>query len=74
MAIRYGATVIDAKGEVLGTVDHLMRNSLTGEITKFMVRRKAPEPDLFIPSQKVRHSTSSQIDLDVSLRELLSGS
>lgn len=74
MAIQYGAKVIDANGEVLGTVDHLMRNTLTGEITKFVVRRKAPEKDLFISSQSVRQCTGSAVELNVSLGELLLGS
>jgi len=74
MEIQYGATVIDANGEVLGTVDHLMRNTLTGEIKKFVVRRKAPEQDLFISSQSVRHCTGSAVELNVSLEELMSGS
>jgi len=74
MAIEYGAKVIDANGEVLGTVDHLIHNTLTGEIKKFVVRRKAPEPDLFVSSQSVRNSSESEIELDVSLGELLAES
>ena len=73
MEIKCGAKVIDANGEVLGTVDHLMRNTLTGEITKFVVLRKAPEQDLFISSHSVRHYTGSAVELNVSLGELLSG-
>ena len=47
MAVEYGATVIDKNGKVLGTVDHLMRNTWIGEITKFAVHSKAPDKDLF---------------------------
>jgi len=70
MAIEYGAKVIDANGEVLGTVDYLIRDTLTGEIRKFVVRRKAPEHDLFISPDGVQHSTGSEIRLNVSFGEL----
>ena len=72
MAIKHGATVIDVNGEVLGTVDHVMHNTLTGEITKFMVRRESPGRNLFISSQSVRSSSDSEVELDVSLEELAS--
>ena len=70
MQIEYGAEVTDRNGRVLGTVDHLMRNTWTGEISKFVVRRKAPERDLFFSSQDVLEATNTKIKLNISFDEL----
>ena len=70
MEIEYGAEVVDKDGKVLGTVDHLMRNTWTGEITKFVVCRKAPDRDLFLSPQDVLKATKSEIRLNISLDEL----
>jgi len=71
MEIEYAAKVIDQKGKVLGTVDHLVRNSWSGEITKFMVRREAPDEDLFLSLEDVSEANKSEVKLRVSLEELL---
>lgn len=47
-----------------------MRNTWTGEISKFMVRRKAPERDLFFSTEDVLEATKSKIKLSVSFDEL----
>jgi sporulation protein YlmC with PRC-barrel domain len=69
MNIEYGARVIDRDGKVLGTVDHLVRNTWTGEISKFMVRRKAPDRDLFFSTKDVLEATKSIIKVRVSFGE-----
>ena len=71
MEIGYGATVVDRDGKALGTINHLVRNTWTGEISKFMVRRKAPERDLFLSPQDVLEVTKSEIKLNVSFEELI---
>ena len=70
MEVEYGAKVEDQNGNVLGTVDHLARNTLTGEITKFVVRRQAPEKDLFVSSEDVSEVKENKVKLNVSLGEL----
>ena len=70
MEIEYRAEVIDRDGKVLGTVDHLVRNTWSGEITKFMVCRKAPESDLFFSTEDVLEATKSKVKVNVSLDEL----
>ena len=70
MQIEYGAEVIDKNGKVLGTVDHLVRNTWSGEISKFMVCRKAPETDLFFSIEDVLEATKSKVKVNVSLDEL----
>ena len=71
MELEYAAEVIDQKGKTLGTVDHLVRNSWTGEITKFVVRREAPDEDLFLSIEDVSEATESKVKLNVSLEELV---
>jgi len=71
MELEYAAKVIDQKGKILGTVDHLVRNSWSGEITKFMVRREAPDEDLFLSLEDVLEANKSEVKLSVTLEELL---
>jgi len=69
MEIEYGAEVIDKNGKVLGTVDHLMHNTWTGEISKFVVRRKAPYWDLFFSTEDVLE-VNTKIRVNISFDEL----
>lgn len=69
MQIEYGAAVIDKNDKVLGTVDHLIRDSWTGEIRKFMVRQKAPDKDLLFSPQDVLEVTKSKIKVNISFNE-----
>ena len=70
MEVEYGSEVLDSNGKSLGTVDYVMRNTWTGEISKFMVRRKAPDRDLFISVQDVRSAKENTVSLGVSVEEL----
>ena len=69
MEIEYGAEVIDKSGEALGAVDHLVRNTWTGGITKFVVRRKAPDADLFFSTEDVLEATKSKVKVNISFDE-----
>jgi sporulation protein YlmC with PRC-barrel domain len=68
--IEYGTEVIDRNGKVLGTVDHLVHNTWTGEVSKFVVRRKVPERDLFFSTEDVLEVTNTRIRVGVSCDEL----
>ncbi|MFC1914254.1 hypothetical protein ACFLXF_03170 [Chloroflexota bacterium] len=68
MEIEFGAKVTDQKGKVVGTVDHIVRDSWSGEIKKFMVRRE--DQDLFLSTDDVAEATKSQVKLKISLEEL----
>jgi len=61
MEVEYGTEVIDKKGKVLGTVDYVIRNTETGEVSKFMVHRELPERELFFSPQDVLEATKSKI-------------
>lgn len=70
MKIKYGTTVIDKNNKVIGTVDHLMSNPMTGETSKFVVNRQSPEPDLFLSPQDVMEITDTGIKLKLDLDEI----
>jgi len=70
MEIEYGAEVIDRDGKVLGTVNYVIRNSWTGEISKFMVRREPPDRGLLFSLEEVLEAANSKIKLSISLDEL----
>lgn len=69
MEIPYGAEVVDKNGKVLGTVNHVVRDTWTGEVRKFMVRQKAPNTDLLLSPADVIEATDSKVRLKVTLDE-----
>lgn len=69
MEIEYGSEVIDKNDKVLGKVDHVIRDSWTGEIRKFMVRQKAPDKDLLFSPQDVLEATESKIKVNISFNK-----
>jgi sporulation protein YlmC with PRC-barrel domain len=68
--IEYGTEVIDRDGKALGTVNYVIRNMWTGEISKFMVRREPPERELFFSPQDVLEAAEAKIKVDISSEEL----
>ena len=73
MEVKYGAEVVDRNGKVLGTVDHVVHNTWTGKISKFVVRRKAPDEDLFLSPGDVLEEAGGTVKLNVSLGDLEQG-
>jgi len=63
MKIKPGAEVVDKNGEPLGFVVLLARDGWTGEITKFIVTRKAPAKDLFLTPGDILEATETKIKL-----------
>lgn len=70
MEIEYGAEVVDKNGKRVGTVDHLMHNTWTGEISKFVVRSKVLDKDLVISTQDLLEVTKTKVRLNISIDEL----
>jgi sporulation protein YlmC with PRC-barrel domain len=67
MDIKYGAEVVDSKGEVVGSVDHLANDPWSGEVKSFIIRRKSPATDLFIRPEHVEEATESQVKLNFTV-------
>jgi len=70
MKIEVGAEVLDSDGVLLGIVNNIIRNSWTGEISKFMVRTEEPEAAHFFSPEQVLEVTDSKIKLSISSEEL----
>ena len=70
MEIEYGVEVIDRNGKALGTVDYVIRNTWTGEISKFTVRREPPERELLFSLQDILEEAQSKIKVSISAEEL----
>ena len=70
MEVEMGDKVVDQKGKLIGKVDYVIRDSWSGEITKFIVYRKAPEKDLVIPVTDTSEITESTVKLKVPVEEL----
>ena len=70
MEIDYGAEVKDKNGKVLGTVNKVIRDSWTGEISKFQVTTDPTEVGLFISPQNVAKATPKEIKLNIALEEI----
>jgi sporulation protein YlmC with PRC-barrel domain len=70
MQIEYGAKVKDKNGKVLGTVNNVIRDSWTGEISKFQVTTDPTEAGYFIPPDKIAKATPKEITLKVAQEEL----
>ncbi|HUV56846.1 MAG TPA: PRC-barrel domain-containing protein [Dehalococcoidales bacterium] len=66
MEIEYGAEVIDKNGKSLGTVNKVIRDSWTGEISKFQVSTEHIEADLFISPEDVAEVTANEVKLKVA--------
>ena len=67
MEIDYGAEVIDKNGKKLGTVNKVIRDSWTGEISKFQVSPIKGDADLFIPSEDVAEATGKEVKLKIAI-------
>ena len=70
MEIEFSAAVVDRNGKHLGTVDHIVRDTWSGDIRKFVVRQKNSGNDLFLSPDDVVKTTNKQVTLNISLEEL----
>jgi len=70
MELEFGAEVKDQNGRLLGTVNHLVRDTWTGEIRRFVVRRQMPDSDLFLTLNDVLEIAKGKVKLNASAEEL----
>jgi len=67
MQIDYGAEVKDKNGKKLGTVNKVIRDSWTGEVSKFQVSNEQSDIDLFISPKDVAEATADEVKLKVAI-------
>jgi sporulation protein YlmC with PRC-barrel domain len=72
MGVEYGAEVFDKNERLLGTVDYIVNDAWTGEISGFKVSLKKPKTDLVISTEDVIEATPTKVRLGVTLAELKS--
>jgi sporulation protein YlmC with PRC-barrel domain len=70
MQIEYGAKVKDKNGKLLGTVNNVINDSWTGEISKFQVTTDPTEAGYFISPDKIAKATPKEITLKVAQEDL----
>ena len=70
MDIDYGAKVIDKNGKVIGTVSRVIRDSWTGEISKFGVTKGKVKDDALISTEDVAEATADKVKLKIALDEV----
>jgi hypothetical protein len=69
MDIEYGTEVIDREGRALGTVDYVIRDSWTGEISKFRVHRHSSGSEFMFSPGEILELAETKIKVDVSSNE-----
>jgi sporulation protein YlmC with PRC-barrel domain len=70
MEITIGAKVEDKNGELVGTVNNILRDTWTSEITKFSVKTELVETDLFYSPGEVSETSETRVKLNVALGEV----
>jgi sporulation protein YlmC with PRC-barrel domain len=61
MEIEYGASVRDKNGKVLGTVNRVLHDTWTGDISKFSVSTELAEADLFYSAGDIAEATGEEV-------------
>jgi sporulation protein YlmC with PRC-barrel domain len=68
--MEYGAQVYGRNGVYVGTVNRLVRNLWTGEVSKFMVKTDLADRDLFLSPEDILEDRSGSLTLKTSVDEL----
>jgi len=66
MEIQYGAEVVDKNEKPIGVVDYLVRNTYTGEISKFKVKTELAESDLLFSPEDVVELKPNRVKMNFS--------
>jgi sporulation protein YlmC with PRC-barrel domain len=70
MEIQFGSKVKDKNGKTVGTVNYIVNNTWTGEVSKFMVIREDNGDSLFFSVEDVIEVTASTIKVKQDIDEL----
>ena len=70
MEIEYGVLVVDKNDKALGTVDHIVMDSWSGEPRKFIVRLDDEVSAVYFSPAQVAEATKEKVKLSVSAGEL----
>jgi sporulation protein YlmC with PRC-barrel domain len=70
MEIQFGSKVKDKNGKTVGTVNYIVNNTWTGEVSKFMVIREDNGDSLFLSAEDIIEVTASAIKVKQDIDEL----
>lgn len=68
MELDVGSEVVDKNGEFIGTIDHLVRNTISGEVDKYVVFREEAT-GLFFTLEDVAEAEENWVKLSISVDE-----
>jgi len=66
MELLIGTRVIDSNGDYIGTVGHIMRDTWSGEVKKYMVLSGKPTEGLMFSPNDIADISNDQVRLRVS--------
>jgi len=70
MDIEYGMSVLDKNGKSLGSVDHIVMDSWSGEPRKFIVRLEDEVSAVYFSPDNVAELTKGKVKLNLALEEM----
>ena len=70
MDIEYGMLVVDKNNKSIGTVDHIVMDSWSGEPRKFVVRLEDDISAVYFAPQQVAEVTKGKVKLNLAFEEL----
>lgn len=70
MDIEYGMLVVDKNGKSLGTVDHIVMDSWSGEPRKFVVRLDDEVSAVYFSPKQVAEVTKEKVKLNITVEEM----
>ena len=70
MEIEYGTLVVDKNGKALGTVDHIIMDSWSGEPRKFVVRLDDEISAVYFLPEHVAEASKEKVTLNLALEEM----
>lgn len=65
MNAELGSLVVDKEGEILGTVDYVIRNSWTGAISKYIIYRRPPETDIAFTPEDILETNEDETKVNI---------
>jgi sporulation protein YlmC with PRC-barrel domain len=70
MDIEYGTSVVDKNGKSLGTVDHIVMDSWSGEPRKFVIRLEDEVSAIYFLPKDVAEATKEKVKLNLAVEEM----
>jgi sporulation protein YlmC with PRC-barrel domain len=70
MDVEYGMLVVDKNGKSLGTVDHIVMDSWSGEPRKFTVRLEDDVSAVYFSPKQVAEVTKEKVKLNTAVEEM----